>query len=281
MSQKASVDIKELETRIARRLLLVCLFFFPLVAAINASSIVSESSRSGMQLDLRIPWALELTSMVAIVLPIMLAVHLERRFPLDEPDRLRSFAALCAGSLAFSLLHIVGMAVLRSVVIPSINGEPYELLAHPVRDFLYEFRKDIFPYAVVIGLLTLYRKLEKSRLAANAEPTEAQETGRLTLKSGGGTIFIDAQTVEWGRAAGNYVELKAAGRLHFPRVTLAALEKQLQALNVDVMRVHKSHIVNRASILEVSPTGEGDLWIKLKDGAEIKGSRRYRAQAGF
>lgn len=280
MPAAAATGVDDLERRAARRVILTCAFFFPLVAAINAFSILTEASRTGKAIDPKLPWVLEFTSMLAIALPVLLLIRLERRFPLLSGSPVRSLLALAAGSVAFSLLHVGGMAAIRAVAVPPITGEAYHLLADPLRDFLYEYRKDVFPYAVIVGLLTLSRGMEESRREAARARAGARATGRLTLKSGGRTIFVDARSTEWARAAGNYVELRAAGQLHLPRITLSALERQLQEAGVDIVRVHRSHIVNRSAIREVLPTGEGDLRIRLNDGFEIKGSRRYRSRMG-
>lgn len=278
MSLAATTRAEEVDRRAARRVILTCLCFFPLVAVINASSLLTEASRTGLTMDPRLPWVLEFTSMLAIALPVVLTIRLERRFPLVSADFPRSLIVLTAGSFAFSLLHVGGMAALRGLLVPLVTGKEYHLLADPVWDLLYEYRKDVFPYAVILSLLTLYRGLEKSRLEAETARTHPYATGRLTLKSGGRMIFLTASSTEWARAAGNYVELRAAGQIHLPRITLAALEQQLQGAGVDMVRVHRSHIVNRAMIKEVLPTGEGDLRIRLRDGSEIRGSRRYRSQ---
>ena len=44
----------------------------------------------------------------------------------------------------------------------------------------------------------------------------------------------------------------------------------------DAARVHRSHVFNQAKIAEIIPSGEGDFRIKISDGAEIRGSPRYR-----
>lgn len=77
------------------------------------------------------------------------------------------------------------------------------------------------------------------------------------------------------------MELRAAGQYHLPRITLSELEQRLQDAGIDAVRVHKSYIVNRRMIADVSPSGEGDIRIRLIDGSEIKGSRRYRSRLGM
>ncbi len=271
----------ELEKRISHWVLLCYLCFFPLVAAINASSILTEAARSGLPMDSRLPWLLEFSSVAAFLPSLGFAILLERRFPLLGNDRLGNVSVLVAGSVVCSGIHIAGMAILRGLLVPWLTGKDYTLLADPLRDLFYEYRKDIFPYAVIVGMLTLLRAIEASRIDGEQALVKARATGRIALKSGGRTMLVEAKAVEWARAAGNYVELRAGGRTYLPRVTLTSLERQLKDVGIDVVRIHRSHIVNRAVIAEVLPTGEGDLQVKLADGSEVKGSRRYRDRLGL
>jgi len=274
-------DVREIDKRVARWVLLGYLGFFPLVAAINAASILTDAARNDLPIDPRLPWLLELSSVAAFLPAAWLAVLLERRCPLLGGQRLRAVAAIVAGSVVCSGLHIAGMALLRSILVPLLIGADYTLLAYPLRDLFYEYRKDVFPYAVIIGMLTLLRSIEEGRMEQDQAQTRVRETGRLTLRSGAQTMLVDAKSVEWVRAAGNYVELRAAGRTYLPRTTLKALERPLRDAGVDVVRIHRSYIVNRAVIAEVVPTGEGDLRVTLTDGSEVRGSRRYRDQLGL
>src|SRR5690606_33603461 len=104
---------------------------------------------------------------------------------------------------------------------------------------------------------------------------------RVTLKSGGRTIMLDAAAVEWARAAGNYVEVRATGRTHLARSSLGALEEQLGEAGADMARVHRSLLVGRRFVAETAPAGDGDLRIILRDGTELRGSRRFRENLGM
>ena len=70
--------------------------------------------------------------------------------------------------------------------------------------------------------------------------------------------------------------MQAGGATHLARMSLTALHDQLQSAGVDVVRVHRSHLVNRARIARVTPSGDGDVRIEMSDGSELRGSRRYR-----
>ena len=75
-------------------------------------------------------------------------------------------------------------------------------------------------------------------------------------------------------AAGNYVTFHTAARSYLVRGTLAAWDGRLAARGF--VRVHRSHLVNRAHIASFKPTASGDLEITLDSGRTLAGSRRYR-----
>ena len=58
------------------------------------------------------------------------------------------------------------------------------------------------------------------------------------------------------------------------RSSLTKLEGELDPKRF--VRVHKSHLVNIARVVEVTPWVNGDWRIRLKDGSEVNLSRRYR-----
>jgi hypothetical protein len=266
-----------LERRVLSRVIVISAIFLAAVAVINALSLTTEAERSGLAYDPREPWLLEFTSIFALFALVPLVGLYERRFPF-APDTWR-LAILwhILGTVLFSAGHILGMWLLRTLTFPIVIGHPYVFFEDLPTDLLYEYRKDLLPYAVVVLTLTLVRSLEEHRREAEAARAEARETGRLTLKSGGRTIFLDARTLDWAEAAGNYVEIRANGATHLARLTLAALEQQLTDAGVDVARIHRSYLVNRLKVVQVEPAGDGDFRIRMADGTELRGSRRFRA----
>jgi hypothetical protein len=266
-----------LERRVLSRVIVISAIFLAAVAVINALTLTTEAERSGLAYDPREPWLLEFTSIVALFALVPLVGLYERRFPF-APDTWRpAILWHILGTVLFSAGHILGMWLLRTLTFPIVIGHPYVFFEDLPTDLLYEYRKDLLPYAVVVLTLTLVRSLEEHRREAEAARAEARETGRLTLKSGGRTIFLDARTLDWAEAAGNYVEIRANGATHLARLTLAALEQQLTDAGVDVARIHRSYLVNRLKVVQVEPAGDGDFRIRMADGTELRGSRRFRA----
>ena len=266
----------EIDRRVGRRTLLIAAVFFPIVGLINAASLLTDADRHGLGIDPREPWILEATSVAVLVALVPLVVQLERRVPLQAESWLRSLAIYAAGSIVFSALHVAGMVLLRKLAFATLLGEAYSFFDEPLRDLVYEYRKDLLPYAAVVLVLSLLRSLEEHRREAAVARADARTTGKLTLKTGGRTIFLDAHSFEWAEAAGNYVELRANGATHLVRIGLAALGAQLEEARIETVRIHRSHLVNLSKVAEVAPGRDGDFKVRMADGSELRGSRRFR-----
>jgi two-component system LytT family response regulator len=96
---------------------------------------------------------------------------------------------------------------------------------------------------------------------------------RLAVRSGGKTVFVDVEDLDWIQGAENYVELHAGGGTHLLHVTMNALEK---SLHPEVfLRVHRSLIVNIGRIQDLQPGAHGEYLITLRDGTRLHSGRTY------
>ncbi len=265
-----------IDRAVERRTFLVAAAFMLASAFINATSDLMEASRLGRLLDWRQPFIEELSSVAVLVVLFPLVVRFHRAVPFTVETWRTALPLHVAGSLVFSTLHVAGMLALRMLAFPAVLAAPYVLFDSPVRVAIYEYRKDALTYATFILVLYMTREIVERRREAAAARAEARESGRITLKCGGRTIWLPAAAVEWVEAAGNYVEVRANGSAHLARTSLSAIENQLRDAGLAVSRVHRSYLVNRARVLETVPTGDGDFRIRMADGSEIRGSRRYR-----
>lgn len=98
---------------------------------------------------------------------------------------------------------------------------------------------------------------------------------KLVVKEPGRIRLIDAKQINYIAGAGNYAEVHLFdGSMVLHRETLTTLEQQLDpALFV---RIHRSTIVRRNSIIELRPNDKGDYAVLLKDGARLTLSRRNK-----
>lgn len=181
-------------------------------------------------------------------------------------------------SLAVSLIHVATMVGLRKLIFLAVYPEPYIFTDNFLRDFIYEYRKGVLAYALVLFVIIFGRQLHQQRREIEAAREDALRTNRITLKCGGRSIRIDASDVAWAKSASNYVEVTAKGKTHLARATLTSIERQLTDAGAPAARVHRSYVANTDHIKAIRPTGEGDVKIEMSDGAVIPGSRRYRGR---
>jgi hypothetical protein len=281
MSQAGASNEADLDRRILRRSWLIAAVFFPVVALVNAASLLTDAERVGAGIDPRIPWILELTSIAVILALIPLIARLERWIPFSADNWARALLAYALASPVFSALHVAGMILLRKLIYPIVLGQEYSFFDDVFRDTFYEYRKDLTAFAAILLVLTLVRGIEEQRRETQTAKTDARATGRLTLKSGGRTIFLDGRSFDWAAAAGNYVEVRAGGQTHLARISLSALAEQLAEAGIEIARIHRSTIVNRAKVKHTAPLGDGDFQVTVADGSELRGSRRYRQESGL
>ena len=244
---------------------------------VNSLSNLTEAERAGDLVHAGQAWFLEGTSAIIILALFWPVSRLEARFPVGEARWAVALSAYIAGSLVFSAVHVAWIAMVRDSLWPVLFEGNYRFFADGIGLVsLYEYRKDVMAYAVILFLLYVFRSVERHRMEADAARREAQARHRVTLKCGGRTVFAEAAEFTMAKAAGNYVEARFGAREILARMTLGELSGLLTEAGVDAVRTHRSFLVNRSAITETVPTGEGDVRILLSDGSEVPGSRRYR-----
>ncbi len=97
----------------------------------------------------------------------------------------------------------------------------------------------------------------------------------LVPQRGGGLMRLALDQVEWVATADNYIELHAPPACHLARHTLADFLAHANAAGF--VRVHRSHAVNAAHIVAITPLPRGEAELKLSSGRQLRVSRGYRA----
>jgi len=98
---------------------------------------------------------------------------------------------------------------------------------------------------------------------------------QLSVRSVGRIEFVQLEDVLWMEAAGNYVELRMAGRRVLHRVTLSRLEQHLDPAHY--LRVHRSAIVPVAQVARLQANGDGSYQALLRCGDIVPVSERHLA----
>jgi two-component system LytT family response regulator len=97
---------------------------------------------------------------------------------------------------------------------------------------------------------------------------------RLAIKDGSKTVRVDPATIRWIDAAGDYMCIHTETDTHILRATMRELERQLDPRRFQ--RVHRSTIVNLARVRELRAHINGEYFLVLDSGHELKLSRSYK-----
>ena len=109
---------------------------------------------------------------------------------------------------------------------------------------------------------------------AEAETDTNGRLERLVIKSGGRVSFLTTEEIDWIEAADYYVLLHVGAKTHLLRETIANLEARLDKRKF--LRVHRSTIVNLERVKDWQLQCSGDCSVTLRDGTQLKLSRRRR-----
>lgn len=96
----------------------------------------------------------------------------------------------------------------------------------------------------------------------------------LPIRQGRDIVRLAVRDIEWIDAAGDYMCIHAAGETYILRGTMKSLEDRLDPTLFQ--RVHRSTIVNLERVTRLRPHANGEYFLVLDGGHEIKLSRTYR-----
>ncbi len=182
--------------------------------------------------------------------------------------------------LDVSMPGLSGLAVMREMKEPE----------RPVTVFVTAHREhavDAFDVAAVDYLVKPFRRtrfalcLERvqQRLKELDQGGRFQSLGHSTgpplrFRDGNRTLFIQPTALLWVGGAGNYVELHTASGVQLIRATMKGMEELLPA---DLFcRIHRSTLVNRRAVCEITGTEHGDFEVTLASGEKLPLSRHRR-----
>lgn len=115
----------------------------------------------------------------------------------------------------------------------------------------------------------LARALDRVRTKPPRAPS------RIAVRDGGRFVFVGTHEIDAIIAAGNYVELRANGKVYSLRATLASMTARLDPSAF--VRVHRSALVRVDRIAAIEPLFRGEYLVTLADGTTLTSSRNQRA----
>jgi two-component system LytT family response regulator len=124
----------------------------------------------------------------------------------------------------------------------------------------------------------LHRVIE--RIPSTKEILKESRSGptyldRLPIHHRGRTLFVTLFNVDWIEAEKNHALLHVGHQVAVVRRTISSLEKELDP--EQFVRIHRSTIVNRASVKEVLPWANGHHSIVLENGQKLRMSRSQQS----
>ena len=96
----------------------------------------------------------------------------------------------------------------------------------------------------------------------------------INIKDRGQIYRVDVDSIESIEAAGDYMCIKTPDNTLILRETMKDLEKRLDPRRFQ--RVHRSTIVNLDLVKQVKPHTNGECFLVLNSGTQVKVSRSYR-----
>ncbi|MGH8062915.1 MAG: LytTR family DNA-binding domain-containing protein [Pseudoxanthomonas sp.] len=254
---------------------------FCLSAVVNSVTELMDYQRDGRAIRAWEPMVWEWSSALASLALVPAVLWFTRRYPLHFDTWRRRLPLYLAGSVAWSLLHVLAMVGMRKLAY-ALQGGNYDFGDWP-RELFYEYLKDALTFAGMVVAIHGYRMLLR-RLQGEARLLDAPDAGppvepvdrpeRFLVRKLNREFLIATDDIEWLQASGNYVNLHVAGRDYPLRSTIAAIEARLDPQRF--RRVQRSYMVNIEHVASIEPLDSGDARVHLKDGTSVPCSRRYR-----
>jgi two-component system, LytTR family, response regulator len=101
----------------------------------------------------------------------------------------------------------------------------------------------------------------------------------LPIRNGRETVRVPVAAIEWVDAAGDYLCIHASGHTHILRATMREMETLLDPRLFQ--RVHRSTIVNLTRVKSLRAHMNGEYFLRLEGGQELKLSRTYRDKVEY
>jgi two-component system LytT family response regulator len=120
---------------------------------------------------------------------------------------------------------------------------------------------------------------EIGSLGGSSSGAPPQTPNWLPIRNGRETVRVPVEAIEWVDAAGDYLCIHASGNTHILRATMREMENLLDPRLFQ--RVHRSTIVNLTRVKSLRAHMNGEYFLRLEGGQELKLSRTYRDKVEY
>lgn len=187
-----------------------------------------------------------------------------------------------------SLPMIVFVTAFDRYALEAFDAQAMDYLLKPINDTRFEQaldrvrsawrqRKALAQREKLLELLARMQgagSVDEQTLRQHLAADAPQYPEILPIRDDAGTVRLDVSRIDWIDAAGDYMCVHADGRTYVLRETMKSLEAVLDPRRFQ--RVHRSTIVNVQRVRRLRPHTNGEYFLMLEDGQEIKLSRSYR-----
>jgi len=251
------------EWRVLRRVYAAMILVLVVSDTANVFSTMHDTIVQGRHIAWQLPTIWESTSALGFLVAAPIVYAAARMAPPRRGGWIRFGLVHAPATVVFSVTHVSAMWLAR-IAIFAARGHRY---GRP--DFIYEYRKDLLGYLILLGLIWMAREIERRNAPAAASPSPVFD-----IKDGARVIRAPVGEILAVSSAGNYVEFALAdGRRPLMRLTLGAAETALAPHGF--VRTHRSWLVNPERVRELMAAGSGDFTLRLDTGIEAPLSRRF------
>lgn len=241
--------------------------------------------------DIPLPFFQELLRIVgasllgAAVTPFLL--KLTRRFPVEGSRRWRH-ALIHAISIVCLSLLLIGIAQILAAWL--LTGRDVRLQTPLDRQLAADAPLLILCMSALVAsahAVIFWRRAEQESLLlaqARSQLSQAADAAAprmhpttVPVKTRGRTLMVAIADIDWIETQGNYLALHVGPATHLIRETLASFESSLDPKRF--ARIHRTTIVASDRVQEIAPLSNGDASIRLRDGTQLRLSRKYRTGA--
>jgi two-component system LytT family response regulator len=129
-------------------------------------------------------------------------------------------------------------------------------------------------YERLLRLVATLPEVDRPRLDALLLDEDMRTGGTLSIRDGQRLLRVELDAIRWVDAAGDYICIHTHDQTHVLRGTMQELERRLDPQRF--ARVHRSSIVNLERVTLLRPHHNGEYFLVLDSGHELKLSRSYR-----
>jgi hypothetical protein len=221
----------------------------------------------------------------AAVTPLLLG--LTRRFRVEGAFRWRNAVIHGLSLLGLSVALVVVAQVLAGWLLTSRDPRLQSPLDRQLADDVPLLIFCMATFVAVAHASEFWRRAEQDRrLLGEARREVAQVpvpealrsfSTTVSVKSRGRTLILSVMDIDWVETQGNYLALHVGPGTHLIRDTLRNFEASIDRRHF--ARIHRTTLVAIDRVKEVVALSNGDASVELRDGTQLRLSRKYRAGA--